>query len=486
MSTVRIERAGNLISVTPPYLEILGPSLTYMCRNFEQSKGQTQITYDRVKLYRVEGQTLYAPAGLFTRVCKLFSDRGISIEYLDHRKKQLPKPDLSKLAVDGLRDGQEEALAQIFTHSSGQIEAPTAFGKSYLICQICGAYPTCHIVICAREANVVDMLYSRLNRLFPGEVGQLGGNMRGKKRDGRILVSTARSLYKADLDKIDIFIYDEVHTAASPETSKILGRIRNAHMFGLSATVEGRFDNADLCTEALFGPVIYRRTYRESVESKDIVPITVFVIEVRGEPTTLYTRSQPMKKRKSYWQNYERNQLIANVASCFPADWQTMIMCETADHVFRLSQHLPGYDLVYSNISGRTKAQLLRAGLLQGHKPMTPDRMNMLRRMFESQKILKVICTNTWGTGVDFTALRVLIRADGATGEIKNTQIPGRLSRLADGKEQGILVDFADYFDPWAAGRTKSRLAVYREHGWAVRHVSLDELRSIVNVSGVA
>jgi len=268
------------------------------------------------------------------------------------------------------------------------------------------------------------------------------------------------------LDKIDFLLYDEVHTAAAKESAYVLSKIRNARMFGFSATVECRFDGADLKTESLFGPVIFKRSYKESVSTGDIANIKTLLVNVDGDPTTYGSRSHITRRRKSYWNNMGRNYTIAKVASCFPEDWQVMIMCETAEHVFRLGKMLPEYTLVYSSISKAVKKRLFSDKLLQGHPPMTPDRMVMLQRMFESQKIKKVICTNTWGTGVNFTGLRVVIRADGSTGDIKNTQIPGRLSRLSDGKSYGILVDFVDRFDVWAERRSKGRISVYRKHNW--------------------
>lgn len=62
----------------------------------------------------------------------------------------------------------------------------------------------------------------------------------------------------------------------------------------------------------------------------------------------------------------------------------------------------------------------------------------------------------------------MLIRADGAPGKIQSGQIPGRLSRISEGKEKGILVDFVDGFDPWAARRAVLRLQSYRKKGWTI------------------
>lgn len=64
--------------------------------------------------------------------------------------------------------------------------------------------------------------------------------------------------------------------------------------------------------------------------------------------------------------------------------------------------------------------------------------------------------------------LQWLIRADGAASIIGNTQIPGRLSRIFEGKEVAYLIDFIDGFDPWAASRARKRIALYKKKKWNI------------------
>ena len=101
---------------------------------------------------------------------------------------------------------------------------------------------------------------------------------------------------------------------------------------------------------------------------------------------------------------------------------------------------------------------------------MTPAEKEEIRKEFESGTLKKVIATTTWKEGVDFEQLQHLIRADGGSSEVNNTQMPGRLSRLFEGKEKGTMTDFRDDFNPWAARRTTQRLAVYRKHGWKINN----------------
>ena len=69
---------------------------------------------------------------------------------------------------------------------------------------------------------------------------------------------------------------------------------------------------------------------------------------------------------------------------------------------------------------------------------------------------------------VDFPQLSVLIRAEGAISEVSSTQIPGRVSRLFEGKHVGVLIDFDDKFNEWAQERSAKRFAFYRRKGWLI------------------
>jgi superfamily II DNA or RNA helicase len=466
---VDIKRAGNLLAITPACKNLLEEHLTYTHRIYDQKYGRTKITQEKRNLFSLsdDESIMYTPAGLYKRIKRILTSLGVKITYSDLRTKSFPKPDYSKMDLSTLRYGQDKALAAVFAHDMGQIVAPTAFGKSFLIKQICKAYPDLKIVICARQRAVVGTIFDDLYPLFPKEVGKMGG---GYKLERRITVCTAKSLKKLDLNKVDIFIYDEVHTAASPELAAVLSTIRNAKMFGFTASPTGRFDGGEKRIEALFGPIIFTMGYEEAKDAGNVVPIRVQFYDVPGMNQTSSTKSSIVKKRRCYWRNSLRNKMIANVVNKYP-DKQILIMVETVDHAFHLKQYLPDFQVCYSNISQARRNALIRAKLLKPNEAyMTNKSLDYFRRQFEKGELKKCICTNIWGAGVNFHKLEVLVRADGASGSIPSTQIPGRLSRLSDGKECGLLIDFADRFDPWACKRAASRLKIYQSHGWEITH----------------
>ena len=100
------------------------------------------------------------------------------------------------------------------------------------------------------------------------------------------------------------------------------------------------------------------------------------------------------------------------------------------------------------------------------HPITTRDRAAALDA-FKAGTMPKVI-TTCWKRGVDFPQLQTLIRCDGTASPIDNTQLPGRLSRLFDGKHYGTLVDYLDEFNGTLHNRAKRRIRDYKNKGWKV------------------
>ena len=97
---------------------------------------------------------------------------------------------------------------------------------------------------------------------------------------------------------------------------------------------------------------------------------------------------------------------------------------------------------------------------------MNGERRTRLTKDFESGILKKVIATTVWNVGVSFNKLAVLIRADAGASQISDIQIPGRVSRTAEGKEFGIVHDYLDEFSKHFKTRARGRMKVYTEHGW--------------------
>lgn len=490
--SVTLSIKGNLLAVTPVSYEV--EHIVTGCASYQkrESGGRSKVTFEIKYLCSTEpGGYMLTFAGLHSRLVKAFEKAGFLVETKIKLQKQLCA-DVDQLREEDLlnldgRDDQVHVLGLIADHPGNFIiDAPTAWGKSHIIVQACQMFPTHNIAVVAPGKEVTSMLYRRIKERIR-DVGQVGD---GQNRISRITVSTSESISKLRNHPFDLLMYDEVHRAGAPATANAIADVfKLAKCVGFSASPTGRTDGSDRVVEALFGPVIYKVNYATSVERGDIAPIRVkaYAIE-KGAP--INTEMAVVRNRHGLWRNDIRNSFIAKLANEIPADDQVLIMCSTAEHVLYLRKWLPNYDAIFSNMSrklmGRIyKGEFERIEGLDSTGKLTESRRGWMRKEFEAGRMKRVIATGVWNTGVSFNQLKWLIRADGMSSAIQATQTPGRLSRMSDGKEYGMLIDFLDKFDPTLLRRSHDRMRQYRKNGWGIEeikdgdvcHVSLSDLK---------
>jgi len=270
----------------------------------------------------------------------------------------------------------------------------------------------------------------------------------------------------AGVDKCRLYLYDEVHEAAAEERMRKIASIRLSRMFGFSASPKGRTDGADLAIEAMFGPVIYRLSYQAAEQAGHVATIVVHIYRIPGQ--RIPYDDDTAQFRYGIWRNEIRNHKIASVAASFAVQGkQVLIMVDKVEHALTIKRYLPDWPLVHANVNPEQLRSYRLLGLLpNGEKDLCrSDQRDSYRQRFENGRMRYAISTGVWSQGVDFRHLDVLVRADGGAAPIRNTQIPGRLSRGSD----GLLIDFDDAFDDRFQKRSKARIRSYAGKGWAIQ-----------------
>jgi superfamily II DNA or RNA helicase len=256
----------------------------------------------------------------------------------------------------------------------------------------------------------------------------------------------------------------EVHSATISE------RYRFSRNFTFTASPEGRYDNADVKLEMMFGPIIFRLTYPEAVRLGLVVPIKIKWLSVQStfNPAGEYSETVS-RKRWGIWRNDFRNEMIANEAREYGDD-QVLILVETVDHAVHLKQFLPEFEMCYADMDQDRLERYIRNKMLpEDYTPVDPERREAMTLAFETGQLKKVIATDVWGTGVDFEELAVLIRADARGSDILDTQYPGRVSRIVTSgveKPYGLVIDCMDHFDKSFKRTSQSRSRNYKKKEW--------------------
>lgn len=502
---VTLLKNGNRIVVDPAnkadkdeIRAALSPVLTYKSKRYlvgyeaKKAGRRFEETFNQVFILDHRDRIVTA-FGMHARVYDKLTQMGYRVKYKDlapHPNPEVFKPYWERLFDPSrgieLRPGQDEALIKVLSNQCGRLDCPPGWGKSFLISMIGLLLPKARIDVITKRVDVLQQRIFPDLRLNLPSVGIICSKQ--KVYDRRIMCISAGSIHRAD-GKADIVICDECPEIAADSYAEKMAVYDNARMFGVSATHDMRLDNKDMRVEAMFGPILYEMSYEEAKQHGMVVPIEVHWTDVAMDFNPAGESDDSVdRKRYGIWQNQHRNELIAADARKHDDDTQVLITCETISHMLHLKKLLPDFEVVYAEkgLDPIRRRRYVRDGLIPSDFPhMTRERRDKLTRDFETGKLKKAICNQVWNVGVDFRNLSVLVRADAGGSPTNDVQIPGRASRVIDGKTHSIIHDYRDQFDVGFSRKADNRKRMYDKQGWKQivptkkkqpRHIVADDL----------
>ena len=370
-------------------------------------------------------------------------------------------PQWDKLPEDfEFRYMQKEILETMANNTGGIIVAATGFGKGEIAGIMPLVFPQARILMCSFRQQVYSTLADRVRKyvlpstkLFIQKPGK--SVTQSAVQQARIVVCGNKSLPKilGYSDDYDFVILDEVHTAATNDTFRIVSSLIKPRIFGFTAS-PNRADGGQFRLLGLCGPKLMEIDMKKAVEKGLVVPVKVkwCPVDLQYDPTAKCHIAY--KKHRGIWYNAVRNKLIAGAALTYDADTQVLIIVETIKHAFALKAMLPEYKVISSE---------------------TPD-LDRSRNAFKKGTLKKVISTGVWKEGVDFPSLTVLINATGVKSEISNIQLTGRVSRTDKDKTQGTIYDFYDNWNYEFKYFASERKKLYDKQGYTQEEVTPTEL----------
>ncbi len=463
---------------TPAILKILAPLLTY--EEVVQLHGREYTLASIAKQATTYTQPwecftldhkdrLGTTLGFFDTIVDALYDAGYDVRQRTlyaHPDPTVFEPRWDKVEGE-FRFRQREGVEMVVEFENGRIDAAPAYGKGTVIRMICQLLPRAKIAVVTKRVAVMHQrLYPELASFLPS-VGLVGG---GKKIKGRrVMCYTTGSLHHADTDT-DLVLVDECHEAAADDASSKFTRFDHAKMFGFSATHGMRLDNKDMRCEALFGPVRLIVTNQEAVREKLILPTQVIWDDVvMDHDPSAGIKDKVAKKRANYWTNRARNKVIKRAAREYDEDTQVLISVETVEHGLHLARMLPEFFFVYGGdtVTYEDVNYYRKQGLVADDwEVITPEQRERWTKKFEQGIIKKAIATTIWNVGVNFTGLSILVRADGGSSPINDTQIPGRPGRINGVKTIATVRDFRDQYNVSTQRRANGRQSSYHDLGF--------------------
>ena len=471
-----LTRVGNSLDLTKAdctpfdygWIETVKSELSYTYRYRGAGGSMEQETRYMCKESE-DKKHIYLSYGLMNRLVPKLKSRKCNVWFQDNTPKEkrydLIRPVLDKVDDSLFRPRQKDCFEAIIKNPYGVIQAPTGFGKTYLLGLLCNAFPKEKIHICTKSVKLVKEIFQRLSNVVDS-IGMVGGG--SHDLDKRVTIFTVDSLDYSNGDAA-IFIYDECHTAAGPSyIEKIMKLYPYSRRYGFSATPKGRGDGADDILEALFGPLIFKMTYDDGVKHGLVSKIKVRWLQCSKAPAKgLHCSTKVFRDRFCIWENPYRNKLIADdIHQNYDKDTKILVLVSTVAHAFSLGQYLPEFQVNYASLPPDTLSDLIRKGLVTSdYQPLKKKDRDSLFQDFLSGKVTRVISTDVWNTGIDVPDLAVVYNVSGRVSKILNTQGAGRASRLFAGKEYGQVVDINDKFGDYA-GFSHARYALYKKLGW--------------------
>jgi superfamily II DNA or RNA helicase len=465
----KIVRAGGLIKISPPIIELADElsfyykfrekiKKTFFDKRINQIKtilidGPFRTIKKELFSYSSDGESMITYDGLLHRVKNKL--RSLDKEWeIDESKNCYPKPEINDRVYDGLYTDQKCAVELMLNHDGGcMVEAATNTGKTRIISSLCRAYKNFTGLVVTNRQTVALKLYKDLLELAP-ECNP-GIYVSSKKAEGRTIVITSSSLQKFNPSKINFIIYDEAHGAGSDTRSQNLLKFKNSVRYGLSATLTTGFKGISKFLEGVFGPIVFELTDQQLEAMNRATPLHVYVIDVLNGPAFLPQTQNLTMEKKWIWFNRERNKFIKKCVDLCPKDQQLIIYVRTLTHLEELIHNHLGdgnFEIFHGSINTKEKKRILEG--------------------FNSGEIKRIISTDCLAEGVDPKNLYVIINSNWMQSDVSVLQKAGRNRRLTEGKDYGIIIDFNDCWDQRMERKSQGRLKHYNSKGYNVMKIS--------------
>jgi len=417
-------------------------SNAYLRDKWEKWKGNINLYQKYKRSYVVNGGLLVP----FLRTLSLF---GIKYEFTSLKQEVIEAEPIKFEGRITLYDYQQDLVEVIKDNDGcGLISAPTGSGKTIVGTEITAIYHTPTVII-ADKINILEQWVNafiktrKSNLTFKKIKSVWVGYVNDKPR---LLLCTSLFLapyYKNPrqvhddieylISNCGMLIYDEVHRAGSDSGITILDNCQARYRIGLSGTMLKRTQKNDLEYVSRIGQIITHIEERNLLDQQKIVPVDIHFKSVRRIGSRKLTYQQAYNL--SIIKNKDRNEkIVETVLEFMREDKKFIIFVDKIIHAQELHM-LTGIDWTDSKDKDRKKKfDDLRSGELAG-----------------------IICTyDLAGLGFDLPALDGLVFAGAGKSAIKFIQAKGRITRIFEGKEKGLIIEFADtskYFDDHAYQR---------------------------------
>jgi len=326
------------------------------------------------------------------------------------------------------------------------LELPTGSGKSWIVAQLCrdalDNWPETRVLMLTHQKELIEQNAEKLRLVWPdAPMGIYSAGLKQRDIDAITFAGIQSVRDRApDLGHIDLVVIDECHlinNARQGGYRKLLGALAEINpalrVIGLTATpyrlgqgylTEGK--------DALFDDILRPTTIEGLVHDGFLAPLrskaTELKLDVTGVKKTAgeYNAKELEARVNTDLNNYEAVREILKIADATGRK-SVIVFCAGVEHAHSVADMF--------NELGQ------RVGTIVGTTP--PDTRARIIELFRSGELRFVTNANVLTTGFDAPGVDIVALLRPTMSPTLYVQMVGRGMRVAEGKEDCLVLDFA-------------------------------------------
>jgi ATP-dependent helicase IRC3 len=346
-----------------------------------------------------------------------------------------------------LRDYQQAAIAAVLQARRAGVRRmvvclPTGAGKTVIFSEL-ARMARRQVLVLAHREELLSQAQAKLQAAI-GAGRKVAIERAGLRApaDAEVVVCSIRSLHEERLRRvikdrdIGLILYDECHHAVAADNQRVLQQLGcfdrdwTGTLLGLTATTN-RADGQGL--DEVFEKIVYTRGVADLMDAGWLARLRGYRIGTEADLRGLRSGALDFAEEElaEAIDVQERNGLVARSIQELARDRRTVVFCVTVAHARNLAHALNRLGVVTGMIHGGSK----------------PDQRKQVLRDFRAGRLQALTNVGVLTEGFDDPGVACIAMARPTRSESLYAQCVGRGTRLAEGKEDCLVLDFVDLSD---------------------------------------
>jgi DNA repair protein RadD len=349
-----------------------------------------------------------------------------------------------------LRAYQQEAIDAIYKYFHDKtgnplVVMPTGTGKSVVIAEFLrGAltnWPDTRVIVLTHVRELIQQNFNAMIRSWPdAPAGIYSAGLNRRELDQQIVFAGIQSIYKraVDVQRCDLVLIDEAHLLGTNDTGmyrKFLGQLKEINpslkVIGFTATPY-RMDQGLLCEgdTALFSDIAIDVPMLRMIEEGFLAPLVPKATKTRLNTSGVHTRGGEFiasELEDAVNIDEVNRSAVAELVKAGDGLGSWLVFCCGVDHAKSIRDVVREHGITCEAVFGDMPA---------------PDRDRILRD-FKEGRLRCITNMNVLTTGFDAPGVDLIGMLRPTKSQSLYVQMLGRGTRIAEGKEECVVLDFA-------------------------------------------